>query len=58
MRWWQSPQELRWDWPQPDQLVLSFSLPPGTYATSVLEILSTQSPRRHAEGEPRRVRSE
>ena len=48
-----SPQELRWDWPQPDQLVLSFSLPPGTYATSVLEeILSTTEPERHAEGEP------
>ena len=51
-----SPQELAWEWPQRDQLVLSFSLPPGTYATSVLEeILTTTEPERHAETEPAAV---
>ncbi|PND38288.1 tRNA pseudouridine(13) synthase TruD [Paucibacter aquatile] len=48
-----SPGELSWDWPQADQLVLSFSLPAGNYATSVLnEILHTTEPERHTEGEP------
>jgi len=47
-----SPAELSWQWPQADQLVLSFSLPAGTYATSVLdEILHTTEPERHAQNE-------
>jgi tRNA pseudouridine13 synthase len=47
------PADMAWDWPQPDQLVLSFSLPAGNYATSVLdEILRTTEPERHAEAEP------
>ncbi len=51
-----SPGELSWDWPQADQLVLSFSLPAGNYATSVLnEILHTTEPERHTEGEPSAV---
>jgi tRNA pseudouridine13 synthase len=46
------PAELHWEWPQPDQLVLSFSLPAGNYATAVLdEILRTTEPERQAEGE-------
>jgi len=48
-----SPVGLSWQWPQADQLVLTFSLPAGTYATSVLdEILRTTEPRRHQENEP------
>jgi tRNA pseudouridine13 synthase len=48
-----SPAELTWEWPQADQLVLSFSLPAGNYATSVLnEILRTTEPDRHTENEP------
>jgi tRNA pseudouridine13 synthase len=47
-----SPADMTWAWPQADQLVLSFALPAGTYATSVLnEILRTTEPERHAEGE-------
>ena len=47
-----SPAELTWEWPQADQLVLSFSLPAGNYATSVLnEILRTTEPERHTENE-------
>ncbi len=47
------PVDLSWDWPQADQLVLAFSLPAGTYATSVLdEILRTTEPDRHTESEP------
>ena len=47
------PQDLAWDWPQPDQLLLSFALPAGTYATSVLaEILQVTEPERHADDEP------
>jgi tRNA pseudouridine13 synthase len=47
-----SPRDLSWAWPQPDQLVLSFSLPAGNYATSVLnELLRTTEPERHAENE-------
>jgi tRNA pseudouridine13 synthase len=39
-----------WAWPQADQLVLSFSLPAGSYATAVLnEILRTTEPERLAE---------
>ena len=30
------PEGLRWDWPDPSSLQLSFSLPPGSYATAVL----------------------
>ncbi|WP_457420488.1 tRNA pseudouridine(13) synthase TruD [Roseateles sp. P5_E7] len=48
-----SPADLSWEWPQADQLVLTFSLPAGTYATSVLnEILRTTEPDRHTENEP------
>ncbi len=47
------PQDMAWEWPQADQLVLSFSLPAGQYATSVLcEILHTTEPERHTEDEP------
>ncbi|MDN3922715.1 tRNA pseudouridine(13) synthase TruD [Roseateles violae] len=43
-----SPMEMSWEWPQVDQLVLSFSLPAGNYATSVLnEILRSTEPDRH-----------
>lgn len=43
-----SPADMSWDWPQADQLVLEFSLPTGSYATSVLtEILRTTEPERH-----------
>ncbi|HEY9108406.1 MAG TPA: tRNA pseudouridine(13) synthase TruD [Roseateles sp.] len=46
------PVDMAWEWPQADQLVLTFSLPAGTYATSVLdEILRTTEPDRHAEDE-------
>jgi tRNA pseudouridine13 synthase len=46
------PLDMSWDWPQADQLVLTFSLPAGTYATSVLnEILRTTEPDRHTESE-------
>ena len=45
-----SPADMAWDWPQADQLVLTFCLPAGTYATAVLnEILRTTEPDRHAE---------
>jgi tRNA pseudouridine13 synthase len=48
-----NPAELSWEWPQADQLVLSFSLPAGTYATSVLmEILHATEPERLTENEP------
>jgi tRNA pseudouridine13 synthase len=47
-----SPVEMSWEWPQTDQLVLTFSLPAGNYATSVLnEILRTTEPERHTENE-------
>ena len=47
------PLDMAWDWPQADQLLLSFSLPAGHYATSVLnEILRTTEPDRHTENEP------
>lgn len=46
------PADLRWEWPQADQLVLTFSLPAGNYATAVLnEILCTTEPARQAEDE-------
>lgn len=45
------PIDLSWSWPAPDQLLLRFALPPGTYATAVLdEILRTSEPARHAGG--------
>jgi tRNA pseudouridine13 synthase len=51
-----SPAEMSWEWPQADQLVLTFSLPAGTYATTVLsEILCTTEPDRHTEDEPAAV---
>jgi tRNA pseudouridine13 synthase len=47
-----SPVDMSWEWPQANQLVLTFSLPAGTYATSVLdEILRTSEPDRHTEAE-------
>lgn len=47
-----SPVDLAWEWPQANQLVLAFSLPAGSYATSVLaEILRTTEPDRHTENE-------
>jgi tRNA pseudouridine13 synthase len=51
-----SPQDMSWAWPQADQLVLTFALPAGNYATSVLsEILCTTEPERHTESEPAAV---
>lgn len=48
-----SPLDMTWAWPQADQLVLTFSLPAGHYATSVLnEILRTTEPERHTQAEP------
>jgi tRNA pseudouridine13 synthase len=47
------PADMAWNWPQADQLVLTFTLPAGNYATSVLtEILCATEPDRHMEGEP------
>ncbi|MFG6487407.1 tRNA pseudouridine(13) synthase TruD [Roseateles sp. BYS78W] len=47
-----SPAEMSWEWPQADQLALTFCLPAGNYATSVLnEILRTTEPDRHTESE-------
>ncbi len=46
------PAGLSWLWPQPHQLVLTFTLPAGVYATSVLkEILRTTEPERHTHNE-------
>lgn len=51
-----SPADMSWEWLQANQLVLSFSLPAGNYATSVLnEILRTTEPDRHTENEPAAV---
>ena len=48
-----SPVDMAWEWPQADQLVLAFSLPAGSYATSILnEILHTSEPERRTENEP------
>ncbi len=45
-----SPAEMAWEWPQVDRLVLTFALPAGTYATSVLsEILRTTEPDRYTD---------
>lgn len=54
------PVDMAWAWQkaddQADQLVLTFSLPAGNYATSVLnEILRTTEPDRHTENEPAAV---
>ena len=47
-----SPVGMSWEWPQDNQLVLTFSLPAGNYATSVLnEILRATEPDRHTENE-------
>jgi len=35
--------DLAWQWPAPDQLSLAFSLPPGAYATGLLEALGEVS---------------
>jgi tRNA pseudouridine13 synthase len=46
------PQDMSWAWPQARQLVISFALPAGNYATSVLnEILRTTEPERHTDNE-------
>jgi tRNA pseudouridine13 synthase len=51
-----SPADMAWEWLETDQLVLTFSLPAGNYATSVLnEILRTTEPERHTEAEPAAV---
>jgi tRNA pseudouridine13 synthase len=51
-----SPLGLSWEWPQADQLVLTFALPAGNYATSVLnEVLHTTEPDRYTENEPAAV---
>lgn len=45
-----SPADMSWEWLHGDQLVLTFSLSAGTYATSVLnEILRSTEPDRHPE---------
>jgi tRNA pseudouridine13 synthase len=50
------PIDMTWEWPQADELVLSFALPAGNYATTVLnEILGTTEPDRHTEDEPAAV---
>jgi tRNA pseudouridine13 synthase len=47
-----SPVDMSWAWPHANQLVLKFSLPAGTYATSVLnEILRSTEPDRRTENE-------
>ncbi len=47
------PEGMSWEWPQADQLVLTFALPAGNYATSVLaELLSTTEPERRLDSEP------
>ncbi len=46
------PVDMSWEWLHANQLVLTFSLPAGNYATSVLnEILRTTEPDRHTENE-------
>ena len=46
------PADMAWDWPLAEQLVLTFALPAGAYATSVLnEILRTTEPDRHTDSE-------
>jgi tRNA pseudouridine13 synthase len=51
-----SPVDMSWEWPQANQLVLTFSLPAGSYATSMLnEILRTTEPDRLADNAPTTV---
>jgi tRNA pseudouridine13 synthase len=46
------PADLAWEWPQGNQLLLTFALPAGSYATSVLDaILRTTEPERLDEAE-------
>ena len=46
------PTDMSWAWPQSDQLMITFSLSAGNYATSVLDaILQTTEPDRHPENE-------
>ena len=41
------PAQLRWEWPENDQLRLTFSLPAGYYATSLIrELLQAEEPQR------------
>jgi tRNA pseudouridine13 synthase len=50
------PLDMAWQWAGAGQLVITFSLPPGNYATAVLnEVLRTTEPERRAEGEPEAV---
>ena len=47
-----SPADMSWEWPEAEQLVLTFSLRAGNYATSILdEVLRTTEPDRHIENE-------
>ena len=47
-----SPADMSWEWQHANQLLITFFLPAGTYATSVLsEILDTTEPDRHQENE-------
>lgn len=47
------PEQFSSSWSQPDQLRLTFSLPAGYYATSLIrEILHTEEPQRDTENEP------
>ena len=47
-----SPADMSWEWQDANQLAITFFLPAGTYATSVLsEILDTTEPDRHQENE-------
>ncbi|WP_374658913.1 tRNA pseudouridine(13) synthase TruD [Inhella sp.] len=47
-----APADFTWEWPQADQLMLSFTLPAGQYATAVLgEILCVTEPERQLEAE-------
>jgi tRNA pseudouridine13 synthase len=47
-----SPADMSWEWQHANQLLITFILPAGTYATSVLsEILDTTEPDRHQENE-------
>jgi tRNA pseudouridine13 synthase len=47
-----SPEDMSSEWPQADQLVLTFSLPAGNYASSVLnEILRATEPDRYTGNE-------
>jgi len=47
-----SPADMSWEWQHANRLLITFFLPAGTYATSVLsEILDTTEPDRHQENE-------